>query len=130
MSIYTKIGNIRKTERVLELANNGVSDSDIAKLVDVPLKEVKQCISEHGQIFQEIDNVRSYRDKKSEILDAAQIVVLKSALSESKLEKMSVLSGIQAFEILNKANRLENNQSTENHAVNIFGKVDLSNNRD
>jgi len=70
-----------------------------------------------------IEDVQLFRIHKSEILSAAQKLVLKHALSEEKLKKATFLQLVQGFEILNKAERLENNLSTENVSMKFSKSV-------
>lgn len=78
-------------------------------------------------VLSELEDVQLYRIHKSELLSAAQKLVLKYALSEKKLEKATFLQLCQGFEILNKAERLENNQSTENINQLFHGKLEINN---
>lgn len=74
-------------------------------------------------ILGQIHDVQSFRLLKSDILSSSQITVLKYALSPKKLEKASFLQLCQGFEILNKAERLDTGQTTENIGNMLFGKV-------
>lgn len=67
-------------------------------------------------ILGQLEEVQSFRTLKSDVLSAAQKIVLKYALSDVKMQKASFIQLIQGMEILNKIERLENNQSTENIA--------------
>lgn len=70
-------------------------------------------------VLQQLQEVQEFRTLKEDILTAGQIAVLKTALSEKKLEKASFYQLIQGFEILNKIERLETNKSTSNIAINL-----------
>lgn len=74
-------------------------------------------------ILSQLQDVQSFRLLKSDVLSSAQITVLKYALSAKKLEKASFLQLCQGFEILNKAERLDTGQTTENIGNMVFGKV-------
>lgn len=78
-------------------------------------------------LLSQLEDVQTFRAKKSDILSAAQKLILKTALSEQKLAKANFLQLLQGFEILNKAERLENNLSTENINTHVFGNLRLEN---
>lgn len=73
-----------------------------------------------------IEDLTTYRSLKADILESAQIQILKYALLPSKLEKSGFLQLCQGFEILNKALRLDANLSTENISTRTFGNVTLT----
>ena len=119
----------RKT-RILELAAGNLPASEIAKVVSMPETSVRRHIAKFKEWFKQLEHVDDFIEAKSDLLKAAQLHMLKNGLSDSKTKKASMLACIQAFEILNKAERLETGKSTENFAHNIFGKIDLSGKRD
>jgi len=90
-----------------------------------PYGPYKTLIRKYFPILAQIENVRSYRSLKSDVLSAAQITVLKYALTPEKLAKASFLQLIQGFEILNKSERLNSNLSTDNVANAHFGQISL-----
>ena len=73
-----------------------------------------------------IEDLTTYRSLKADILEAAQIQILKYALSPAKLEKSGFLQLCQGFEILNKALRLDAGLSTENISTRTFGSISLT----
>ena len=98
--------------------------SEIAEVVKMPESTVKDILERFKPIFKSLERVNDYRRTKTDLLAAGQLMALESAMSGNKLEKAGFLSTLQGFEILNKAERLENNQSTENHA-HLHGKLSL-----
>lgn len=72
-----------------------------------------------------IEDLTTYRSLKADILESAQIQILKYALLPSKLEKSGFLQLCQGFEILNKALRLDAGLSTENISTRTFGNLTL-----
>lgn len=78
-------------------------------------------------ILSQLEDIQLYRIHKSEILSGAQKTILKFALSEEKLKKATFLQLCQGFEILNKAERLERNLSSENVSHRLFGSLELLN---
>ncbi len=117
----------RKFNQIIELASKNLPASTIAKAVELPVRTVQNYVSKFKKVFKELENVEDYRNAKSDLLDAAQLTVLKNALSDKKLKKASFMSLAQGFEIFNKAGRLEKGLSTDNHAVSQFVKVHLGN---
>jgi hypothetical protein len=105
-----------KTAAIVDLTVKGNSPSVIAEIVDLPRQTVADIVKRFEPIFKELRGVADYRTVKSDILAAGQIAALKSAMSPKKLEKSSFLSSLQGFEILNKAERLDSGQATENVA--------------
>lgn len=120
----TRQSQAAKHAAIIDLRMRGNSTSTIADAVALPLGTVKSILARFKPIFQELEQVTDYRTTKADLLAAGQLAALKSAMSGNKLEKAGFLSTLQGFEILNKAERLENNQSTENHA-HLHGKLSL-----
>lgn len=79
-------------------------------------KGYQTLVRKYFPILGQLHEVQSFRTLKSDILSAGQKIVLKYALDEKKMQKAGFLQLIQGLEILNKIERLENNQSTENIA--------------
>lgn len=76
-------------------------------------------------ILGQLEDLTTYRNCKADILEAAQIQILKYALSPAKLEKSGFLQLCQGFEILNKALRLDAGLSTENVSTRTFGEINI-----
>lgn len=121
-----KVIEHRKTAKILELNQKNIPTAAIARVVCMNESTVKYTIKKYSKVFKELENVQDYRNIKTDIIDAAQLAVLKSGLTDKKLEKASLISSMQAFEILNKAGRLERGLSTENQAVSQFVRVHLT----
>lgn len=77
-------------------------------------RAVNDVIEYFKPIFQEIEQVPRYRQVKSELLDAAELKMLKSLLSEDKIEKASLNNVAYAFQQVFQAGRLQRGQSTAN----------------
>lgn len=88
-------------------------------------KGYQRITRKYFPILAQLEEVQEFRSTKADILSAAQIIVLKTALSPEKLAKSGFLQLCQGFEILNKAERLELGKSSENVAHSIFGSVNL-----
>lgn len=114
-----------KRAKVITMHAQGVPNCDIARAVDLKPERVRDIIERFKPVFKNLDRVHEYRDIKSDILASAQLAALESALSGNKLAKAGFLPTLQGFDILNKAERLDRDQSTDNISHRIFGKVTI-----
>lgn len=124
-------GSIRsksyKKAKALDLAAKGLPISDIAKAVELPKSTVRDLITKFSPVFKKLPDVRQYRDIKADILAASQLAALESAFSGNKLAKASFASTLTGFEILNKAERLDRGESTDNVATKFTGTLAIGN---
>lgn len=104
-----------------------IIDKAVSKITVDISKGYQYLGRKYFPILSQLEDVQLYRIHKSEILSAAQKLVLKYALTEEKLKKATFLQLVQGFEILSKCERLELGQSTENISHKLFGKLELSN---
>jgi hypothetical protein len=121
-----RISRYEVQAKVVDLKMRGLQASEIANTVGMSRSAVESIIQRFKPIFTELENVKDFRSIKAELLSAGQIAALKSAMSPTKIAKAGFLSTLQGFEILNKAERLESNQSTENVAHSFLGKMSVS----
>lgn len=115
----------KKKIQILELHAKEVPVNLIAEAVQLSVTSVRGVLSKFEGVFKNLDKVDDYRKAKADILSASQLTVLESALSERKIDKASFLSLIQGAEIMNKMERLDLGKSTENHAHQVFGKINV-----
>lgn len=113
----------RITRKVLSLAAQDLPQNTIAQVLGQPKSTVQTIIKRYSKVFKELPGVDDFRRVKADILDAAQLSVLKSGLTDAKLAKSGLLSSMKAFEVLHKAGRLERGESTENVSQQIFGRI-------
>lgn len=107
--------------------------SDIVESNDVPFRSrpINPSVSynhlarKYFPILGQLEDIQTFRSLKSDILESAQIQILKYALSPAKLEKSGALQLMQCFEILNKALRLDAGLSTENVSTRTFGEISI-----
>jgi hypothetical protein len=118
---------IDRTAEIIEHRLRGLKETDIQRVVGCSQSTVNRTITKFKKVFKELENVEDYKTVKADLLSAAQIAALESAFSGNKLNKAGFLSTLQGFDILNKAERLERGQSTENLAHSHFGRVELVN---
>lgn len=123
--------HLRKTTRqsqsakhavIIDMKMRGATAVAISEAINLPVSTVKDIISRFQPIFRELENVQEFRTVKADIFAAAQLAGLKSAFSGNKLEKAGFGATIEAVERLNKMERLESNQSTDNVA-HIFKRM-------
>lgn len=93
----------------------------ISDIVGVSKSRVQDLIKRFKPVFHNIERIDDFRTVKSDILAASQLTVLESAFTGNKLRKASFLATIKGFAELNKAERLERNESTENIAHRFIG---------
>lgn len=114
-----KMSQAARHAAIIDLTHRGNAPSMVAAALSMPVGTVKSIIKRFKPIFKELEAVEDYRSVKADLLSAAQLSALKSAMSPSKLRKSSFLATIQGFKILNNAERLENDQSTANVSMRI-----------
>lgn len=119
---HKRISTSAKYAAIIDLHHKGNTVPTIAEVTSMHTDTVRAIIKRFEPIFKELRAVEDYRSMKADLLSAAQITALKSALSESKLKKSSFLATLQGFKILNNAERLERGLSINNIAIGI-GKV-------
>lgn len=109
----------KKTLKILELAARGLNATQIMEITKVSHVTIKRVLNRFKSVFVHLEKVDAYRNTKADILAAAQVAALESAFSGNKLAKASFISTINGFDVLNKAERLEREQSTSNVSVRI-----------
>jgi hypothetical protein len=89
-------------------------------------KQYQTLAKKYFPVLGQLEDLTVYRSLKGDILESAQIAILKYALSPEKLAKSGSLQLMQCFEILNKALRLDAGLSTENISTRTFGSLTLT----
>lgn len=107
------ISDAKKAE-ILTLKARGYPNAVVAREAGVEASSVTRLLAQYSGLMQELENVERFRDGKADLLDAAQLRVLKSLVDASKLDKASLNQVAYAMDVLYKSNRLERNQSTAN----------------
>lgn len=121
-SIREKVAAKRKSE-ILELTAAGATVNQIAKATECSRVYVSKVRKQFKHIFKSLDKVENFRTVKSDILDAAQLEMLKSAVSPEKLKKAPLGQIAYSFRQFYDANRLEIGKSTQNTAVSFTNKI-------
>lgn len=116
-----------KKSKILELYLLGNTHAQIAAIIGKPEDFIWRVLKVFKPVLERLPAVNDYRSSKSDFLAAGQIAALETGLSPKKLSKSSAKQCIDIFDTLNKAERLENNQSTENISNKFFGTIELVN---
>lgn len=110
---------------MIRLHVGGASVREIAKVTGKSTKTVQSAINAFKPIFNELANVEEFRKVKPDILDAALLTFLKSAVQQEKLDKASVNNLAYAARQCFDMHRLQTGQSTSNTAVMSFSRSNL-----
>lgn len=111
--------------QVISLSIQGLNHTQISRATGMPATSVKDVLKKFSSVFKSIEKLDDFRQVKSDLIEAAEIQVLESALTPKKLEKASFLATITGLEKLHKIERLERGKSTENIAHG-FGKLPIA----
>lgn len=109
----------------LQMDVAGVPRTEIARALGVHKATVSKALAKFEPLFQGLREVRDFREVKADIIDATQLRLLQSLMSEEKHKKASLNQAAYAFDVLYKANRLERNQSTANVSQAFYSTPDL-----
>lgn len=121
-----KVSKIERDARILLLSAQGVKGKDIAILTDTPESTVSNVIKRFKPVFKQLDRVEDFELVKSNILSSMQLAALESAMNPQKLAKSSFLASVKGAAELQRMQRLERNQSTENISHKVYGQLDMT----
>jgi predicted transcriptional regulator len=110
------IGRQRQA-KVLDLAAKGVNQRDIASATGISAAAVNKILADFKPLFTELDNVERYRSVRGELLDAAELMALKSAVDVEKHDQAQLQHVAYTLRQLHDMRRLHSNLSTSNVAV-------------
>lgn len=110
--------------KIVELAVLGKSYAQIAELVGKHEDTVSRILKPFKPVLKTMEAVADYRESKGDFLAAGQLIALETGLDETRMKKNSSLTAIKIFEVLNKAERLERDLSTENVAHKFVGRME------
>ena len=119
--ILKKKGQIK----ILELAAKGMNQVDIAKVSGVSKQLVSKILKEFEPIFTELKNVDNYRLVRGDLLDAAELITLKSVVDPQKQADSSLNNAAFALRQLHDMRRLHTGLSTSNVAQQVSIKVSV-----
>lgn len=131
--LFTKIGTGRKKNQVsvrhimiLDLIVAGYRGNQIATALGIDSSSVSGVMESFKPFLFNLKYLGPYRNSKKDLLAAGQLALLRAALDPRKLQKASTAALIAAYDLLNRAERLENNQSTENVSHAHYGAINLA----
>lgn len=111
-SNYRKINVAKAIE--LKLVKN-LSNADIAKHFDVTPQAVQQQIAKFEKILKNPEELDAYRKYKIDILDSAEMVLIRDLLDGKRRKAASLNNVAYALQNVNNMARLEKGQATEIH---------------
>ena len=117
-----RMGADQKRLKILQMTHKGNTPQEIMQVVNMPLDTVKDVQKRFEPFFKDIGQVKDYRLLKQDLLDTAELTLLKSALDERKLKKSALLPTVLAMKEIHRIGRLEKDLSTDNQALAI-GKL-------
>lgn len=107
----------RQVSKIVELKLRNTTNRDIARIEQVSHQTVQNVLNDFKPVFKEIPNLAKFKTVKADLLDAALLMLLKSMMDQSKLDKASVNNLAYAAQQMYTMARLERGQSTSNNAV-------------
>lgn len=111
-----------KRALIVKMSMQGIGSKTISDVVKLPVKTVESIRERFLKEFKELNEVDTFREAKSDIIEAIQLKALKFAVSDKKLNKSSFLATISGVEKLQRIQRLNDDQSTSNTAI-VFGGI-------
>lgn len=104
----------KKLCEVLNYQSKGLSIAETAKITGTSKRTVARLRSEAKSWLAEIEQVQGFKEIKSDLFNAATLKVLKSALSQEKLDAADFKSLAYGLGTIHKMSRLEDGLSTAN----------------
>ena len=113
--------------KALKLRIQGLSYENIGTLLGVSAQSVAKALKKMGG--DQMEDRAAFQAHKAEVLETLQYRVVTS-IKDTDIEKMSVKDRMLGIGILHDKIRLERNQSTANHSVQVLSRAirDATNN--
>lgn len=122
-----RLSRVKRDIQIVTLAKKGLKKSEIAKAVGITPGTVNQVLSKFRPVFEELENVQEYSQARKELLNAAELTLLKSTVDPLAIAKAPLGNRAYAFKQIHDARRLEEGKSTQNiESHTRFTKVNLS----
>jgi len=121
----------KKEKKIIELAAQGLSTTDIAKVVNCTRGTVNRRLDKFKNWFKSLEDLDGYSDARGALLDAAEFEMLRSMMKQDKIDKASLNNVAYAFQQVYNARRLESGQATsiqQNQSLN-YTKLDITNHK-
>ena len=103
-------------ERILTLRAKGVTIKEIAGAMDRHKRTIENTLNQYKNLFQVMENLDYYLNVRSRILNASELMAVKSVTDELKRDRAHLGHRVSAFKELYNARRLEEDKSTQNVA--------------
>lgn len=120
---------MKRDKKILELKTKGLQNVEIAKVVDCSPDTITRSLKRIEEWFGDLptrEDQKSYSEARSEILTAAEMKMLRSMLSGSKMDEAGLASITSAFRAIFQSRRLEEGKSTANVAQEVkFTRVNI-----
>ena len=110
---------IRKVNKILGLHLSGAPHKDICQITDSSSTSVTAILNSFQDAFKHIKDLGPYRNVRNDLLDATELLALKSLNDGEKIAAASWRDLAQGFEKIAKINRLYQGKSTENTAQTV-----------
>jgi hypothetical protein len=110
---------VRKVSRALALRAKGATEKELSKALDITPGAVHRALAPFDEILKKLPDLGQYRSARNDLLDGAEMVVLREVFKSEKLEAASLRDVAQALEKIVKANRLYHGQSSENISASV-----------
>lgn len=110
---------VRKVSRALALRVKGATEKELSKALDITPGAVHRALAPFDDILKKLPDLGQYRSARNDLLDGAEMVVLREVFKSEKLEAASLRDVAQALEKIVKANRLYHGQSSENISASV-----------
>ena len=106
------INTVIPLSKIIELRNKGLSYTDIGSLLGCTRENICQRLKPYRS---EVDNLKSFKDNKADILAVHQSRLLNN-LTDEDIKKSSGYQKVGMFSVLHNQERLERGESTQNIA--------------
>lgn len=118
----------KQIAQIIDRAARGVPMTEIAQTIGVTQPCVQQILDEFTPIFRELPNLEKFRTIRADVLDAASLTCLRSAMraAENPDHPPALHHAAGAFERFYRASRLERGLSTDNKSVHSDSHLSVS----
>lgn len=102
---------------IVEQHLKGQRNIQIAREMNISRSAITAVLKKFEPVFKELPNVPDFQAIKADVIDAATLKALKSAVSQEKHDEARLGEVAKMLDVLYKAGRLERGQSTSNVAT-------------
>lgn len=106
----------KRVAKILDLRARGLSVSEIGGAVGLKDGRVKDVLRKFRGVFTELQNHEQYQSVRRDLLNATELLILKSMNDPEKVANANLNQAAYAFKQIYDARRLEDGLSTSNVA--------------